>query len=149
MDRLYDIVTFDCYGTLIDWNTGIAGALEAVARVAGIRADRAALLATYHKLEPVVEAETHRDYRQVLTETARRVVHHFGGTLSEADAAALPDSLPNWAPFPDTNLSLERLHAAGYRLGILSNIDDDLLAATRRHFAVPFGLIVTAQQVGS
>src|SRR5262249_21198886 len=93
--------------------------------------------------------ETYRSYREVLTETSRRLASRFGWPMPESRAGFLADSLPGWPPFPDTNRSLERLAAAGYRLGILSNVDDDLLAGTRRHFSVPFESIVTAQQVRS
>jgi 2-haloalkanoic acid dehalogenase type II len=96
-----------------------------------------------------VEAEAYRRYRDVLTETAQRVAERLGWTLSREHAAFLADSLPAWEPFNDTNLALDRLAAAGYALGLLSNVDDDLLASTRRHFPVNFDLLVTAQQVGS
>jgi 2-haloalkanoic acid dehalogenase type II len=149
MEWLYDIITFDCYGTLIDWETGIAAAFTEAASRDEVTLDRTAVFAAYREIEPVVEAETYRSYRAVLTETARRVAGKLGWPLSEEQARFLPDSLPDWQPFPDTNPALERLAAAGYRLGILSNVDDDLLAGTLRHLSVPFALLVTAQQVGS
>lgn len=149
MDRLYDVVTFDCYGTLIDWNSGIGEALARAAAADGRTVDQAALLAAYHELEPVVEAEAHRRYRDVLIEMARRAARRLGWEMRAESARLLPESVGGWRPFPDTNPALERLHAAGYRLGILSNVDDDLLAATRDHFTVPFDLVVTAEQVGS
>lgn len=150
LDQAFEVVTFDCYGTLIDWNAGIGAALSSAIRADdGDVVDRGALLAAYHELEPVVEAERWSSYREVLMETARRVARRFGRELSDQNAAALPESLPDWPPFPDTNAALERLHAAGYRLGIVSNVDDDLLAATRRRLTVPFDLVVTAEQTGS
>jgi 2-haloalkanoic acid dehalogenase type II len=149
MDRPYDVITFDCYGTLIDWETGISAAFLETARADGLALEREAVLRTYAELEPAVEAETYRRYREVLAETARRVAARLGWPLAPERAAFLADSLPLWPPFPDTNPSLERLAAAGYRLGILSNVDDDLLAGTLGHFRVPFDLIITAQQVGS
>lgn len=149
MERLYDVVTFDCYGTLIDWETGIATAFTEAASRDGVALDRTTVFAAYREIEPAVEAETYRSYRAVLTETARRVAGKFGWPLSEERARFLPDSVAHWQPFPDTNPALERLAAAGYRLGILSNVDDDLLAGTLRHLSVPFALLVTAQQVGS
>jgi 2-haloalkanoic acid dehalogenase type II len=96
-----------------------------------------------------VEAERYRPYREVLAETARRLSARLGWTLPDGDAGFLAGSLPNWPPFADTNPALLRLVGAGYRLAILSNVDDDLLSWTRRHFAVPFEFIVTAQQVRS
>jgi 2-haloalkanoic acid dehalogenase type II len=149
MTRTYDVVTFDCYGTLIDWRTGISAAFTSAAARDGRAFDRIEVLTAYAEIEPVVEAEAYRSYRDVLTETARRVAERLGWPLSRTDAAFLPESLAAWPPFPDTNPALERLVSAGYRLGILSNVDDDLLEATRRHFTVTFDTIVTAQQVGS
>ena len=125
MSRRYDVVTFDCYGTLIDWETGIGNALAADASAAG------------HMISP-------RKYREVLTEAARRTARRLGWEVAPERAAFLPRSLPFWQPFPDTNAALERLAGEGIRLGILSNVDEDLIAATRRHFTVPFELVVTA-----
>jgi 2-haloalkanoic acid dehalogenase type II len=147
--RAFDIITFDCYGTLIDWENGIAEAFLQAARLDGLTLSRHDILHAYHQLEPVVERDRYLPYRQVLAETALRVAAALGWPLAADRAAFLADSLPNWTPFADTNGALERLRGAGFRLGILSNIDDDLLAATRRHFTVDFDLIITAQQVGS
>lgn len=144
-----DIVTFDCYGTLIDWESGIASAIGSEASRAGVVLERRAILAAYAETEPVVQSERYRSYRNVLTETSARLAALLGFRIAADRAAFLADSVAGWLPFPDTNPSLERLSAAGIRLGILSNIDDDLLAATRRHFTVPFDLIITAEQVGS
>jgi 2-haloalkanoic acid dehalogenase type II len=149
MDRPYDIITFDCYGTLIDWETGISAAFLQAARAGGRALAREEVLRAYARLEPVVQAEAYHSYREVLTETARRVAEELGWHLPEGQAGFLAESLAQWPPFPDTNPALERLATAGYRLGILSNIDDDLLAGTLRHLRVPFELLLTAQQVGS
>ena len=151
--RAYDIVTFDCYGTLIDWDGGIAGAFARAVAESGGGLDPGHVLPVrvleiYEEIEAQVEAERYRSYREVLTESTRRIARRLGWSLPEARASFLAESLPRWIPFPDTNPALERLFKAGYRLGILSNVDDDLLAGTRRHFTVPFDLIVTAQQVG-
>jgi 2-haloalkanoic acid dehalogenase type II len=145
--RLFDVVTFDCYGTLINWDAGIT---EAFTRLAGqLGVSPRDLRASYEAIEPVVEAEAYRSYKEVLAETARRAADGFGRGAWESEAATFAESLPEWAPFPDTNPALEQLAAAGYRLGLLSNTDDDLIAATCRHFAVPFDLIITAEQVRS
>src|SRR5581483_5449191 len=96
----------------------------------------------YEQIEPQVESQPYRSYRQVLTETASRIAAYVDGSF-------LADTLPSWKPFPDTNPALQRLRAAGIRLGLLSNVDDDLLAGTRKHFPVDFDIIVTAQQVKS
>jgi 2-haloalkanoic acid dehalogenase type II len=147
--RPYDVITFDCYGTLIDWDAGIRGAFERAIQETGAALDARQALEVYEEIEAEVEAERYRQYRDVLVETSRRVAKRLGWTLPESKAGFLPDSLPFWIPFPDTNPALERLFKAGYRLGILSNVDDDLLEGTRRHFTVPFDPVVTAQQVGS
>jgi 2-haloalkanoic acid dehalogenase type II len=149
MTRPWDVITFDCYGTLVDWESGIGGWFEEAAAEDGIALVRRELLAAYAEIERAVEAESFRPYRDVLAETARRVAKCFAWPLTPERARGLADSLPSWKPFPDTNPALERLVSAGYRLGILSNVDDDLLAGTLRHLTVPFDLLVTAQQVRS
>jgi 2-haloalkanoic acid dehalogenase type II len=149
MKRPYEVITFDCYGTLIDWESGIADAFLQAAAEDGVTLRREDVLSTYASTEAVVEREQYRPYRDVLTESATRVANALGWPLAYARATFLVTSLGGWKPFADTNGALERLQAAGYRLGILSNVDDDLLAATRRHFTVPFDPIVTAQQVKS
>jgi 2-haloacid dehalogenase/putative hydrolase of the HAD superfamily len=149
MERQFDIVTFDCYGTLIDWESGISEAFIRAAREDGISLRRDEVLRAYELIEPVVEREHYRLYRDVLIESAVRVARALGWPLAWHRGTFLVSSIAMWKPFPDTNPALERLRAAGYKLGIVSNIDDVLLAATRRHFPVPFDLIVTAQQVRS
>jgi len=129
----YDVITFDCYGTLIDWESGIRAAFES----AGV--DGAVALRRYAEIEPQVERERYRSYRDVLRETASRITPNVG----------LAESLPSWKPFPDTNPALQRLRRAGIRLGILSNVDDDLIAETRKYFTVDFDFVITAQQVRS
>jgi 2-haloalkanoic acid dehalogenase type II len=147
MGKEFNYVTFDCYGTLIDWESGIRAAFLDAAQSDGVHRDEAQIIPVYAGVEPVVERERYRSYRDVLADTAVRVANALGWRVSYA--GFLADSLPSWRPFPETNSALERLRAAGIRLGILSNIDDDLLALTRRHFPTDFDLIITAQQVGS
>lgn len=146
----FDVITFDCYGTLIDWEGGISDAfLHAAATetaAEGRTPAREEIVDAYAEVEPLVQQERYRSYGDVLAETARRVAGRFGW---QTDGAFLPESLPRWTPFPDTNAALGRLRAAGYELGILSNTDDDLIAATCRHFTVAFDLVITAQQIGS
>jgi len=145
----FDVVTFDCYGTLIDWETGIREAFRRRATDDGVRVSPVDLLRAYGEVEREVEAEGYRSYRAVLRLTARRVAARFDWRLDEEHADLLSESLPTWRPFPDTNAALKKLAAAGCRVGILSNVDDDLLGETRRYFDVPFDLLVTAQQVRS
>ena len=156
--RRFDVVTFDCYGTLIDWEGGIGGWFEKAAARSGFPLDRRQALDLYARIEPAVEAEAYRPYREVLSEAARRVGEEMGWPLSPQEAEGLADSLPDWQPFADTNPALRKLAGAGYRLGILSNVDDDLLAgpaatsrrlrhrsrppgppSVRSHFARPAG----------
>lgn len=144
----FDIVTFDCYGTLIDWEAGIVGAFQSEAAKDGVELNRDQIIAAYSSEELAVESGTYRPYRDVLGETACRVAAVLGWEITTDRSGFLVESLPNWTPFQDTNPALERL-ARVFKLGILSNIDDDLLAATRRHFSVGFDPIVTAQQVQS
>ena len=141
--RPYDVLTFDCYGTLIDWERGIGDALEAAARVDGVKLDRATALLDNELLIDAFET------LEVLTLTAQRIAERLGWRRAPARAAFLADSVPAWPPFADTNAALQRLAGAGYRLAILSNVDDDLLAGTRKHVGVEFEFVVTAQQVGS
>jgi 2-haloalkanoic acid dehalogenase type II len=147
--RPFDIITFDCYGTLVDWETGISDAILAAGREDGHAFEREKVLSLYAEIEPQVQAEGFRPYREILAETVLQLADRRGWSLTRRRAGFLAESLPGWRPFPDTNPALERLTQAGYRLGILSNVDDDLLDGTCRHFRVPFALRVTAQQVGS
>jgi 2-haloacid dehalogenase len=131
--------TFDCYGTLIDWNGGIRREL---ARVFGEeRAD--ALLHRYHGLERELEADGSRSYAQVLTEAMRGL----GAPPGEEDALA--HSLPTWEPFPEVPASLRELRERGWRLAILSNTDPDLLAASLERIGVLVDLTVVASEIGS
>jgi 2-haloalkanoic acid dehalogenase type II len=145
----YDVITFDCYGTLIDWEAGIRGAFAQLAEQSGAPIDVGAALAAYHAIEPEVQAAQYRSYREVLAETARRAAAQLGWPMDDHTAARFASTLPEWPPFPDTNPALERLSAAGYRLGILSNVDDDLLEGTLQQIGATFAVIITAQQVGS
>jgi 2-haloalkanoic acid dehalogenase type II len=147
--KTYDVLTFDCYGTLIDWERGITEAFAAEARRGGRTVDRDAVLAAYHAIEPKVEAEEFRCYREILASTAMGVAERLAWPLPQDRAGFLAESLPSWPPFPDTNPALKRLAAAGLRLGILSNVDDDLLAGTLRNLEASFDPIVTAEQVRS
>ena len=149
MPHRYDVITFDCYGTLIDWEAGIADAFLGAARADGRTLVRDAVLSAYAEIEPRVEAGGYRRYRDVLTDTAVEVARSLGWPLTRERAGFLAESLPAWSAFPDTNPSLQALRDRGYRLGILSNVDDDLLAGTRKLLAVPFGVLVTAEQVRS
>ena len=143
-----EILTFDCYGTLINWEEGISVAFRQEAARQGLDLDRERLLAAYGELEPEVEAERYRSYREVLGETARRVAMRMGWPAVPDRNQFLAASLGSWPPFPDTHRALERL-ASKFRLAILSNIDEDLLAGSLAHFPAPFDWTVTAEKVRS
>ena len=138
MDRW---ATFDCYGTLIDWNGGIGRELE---RLYG--ADRAsALLHRYHEVEPQVQhEEPTRSYRDVMAITLARLADVPAG---EEDA--LGRSLPSWEPFPEIRASLEEARARGWRLAILSNTDRDFIDASMERIGVPFEFAIVASEIGS
>jgi 2-haloacid dehalogenase len=131
--------SFDCYGTLIDWNAGIRAEL---ARVFGEgRADEQ--LHRYHELEPELEADGKRTYREVMTEAMRRL-----GAPSD-DETGLADSLPGWQPFREVPPSLEELRRRGWRLAILTNSDPDLIGASKGLLGVPIDETVVASEIGS
>ena len=137
--------TFDCYGTLIDWNLGIARELE---RLFGAeRAPR--LLERYHELEPELEAEAYSSYRDVLRRALERLAGEEGLALADGDRDALAGSLPGWPPFPETPTALAELRRGGWRLAILSNSDRDLIAASQARLGVPFDATVVAEDVRS
>jgi 2-haloacid dehalogenase len=137
--------TFDCYGTLIDWNAGIRGELESL-----FGPERApALLAEYHRLEPEVQGEAYRSYAEVLTLTLERLAAENDLTIPEGEAGALARSLPDWPPFREVPEALEELRRRGWSLAILSNTDHALIVESEKRIGVPFDLIVTAEDVQS
>ena len=137
--------TFDCYGTLIDWNAGIGGELE---RVFGTEA-APRLLERYHELEPRVQREGYRTYPEVLTLVLEELLREEGLQLPEGEAGALAKSLPDWPPFPEVPDALAELRRRGWKLAILSNTDRDLIAASQKQIGVPFDLAVVAEDVES
>ena len=149
MSTPYDVLTFDCYGTLIDWRGGIAGAFDRTARELGRGVERGQVLDLHQEIEPAVQAGEFRSYRDVLEETARQIGQRLDWPVPAAGWSFLPDSLARWPPFPDTVAALGRLRQAGLALGILSNVDDDLIAASLDLLEVDFEFVVTAQQVSA
>jgi 2-haloacid dehalogenase len=138
--------TFDCYGTLIDWNGGIVRELE---RLWG--ADRAGrLLHRYHEVEPQVQREDPKQaYRQVLDRSLERLADEEGLDLPPDQGDALSRSLPTWAPFPEVHDALEEVRSRGWRLAILSNTDRDFIDASIAQIGVPFELEIVAGEIGS
>jgi 2-haloacid dehalogenase len=141
-------LSFDCYGTLIDWETGILTAVMPVLCSHAVEAGEAEVLRLYAQLEARQESGPYRSYRDVLRTVMSELGTAFGLTLSEAELEVLPESLSGWPPFPDTTDALQRL-AARFKLAILSNVDDTLFAGTNRRLGVAFDAVVTAEQVGS
>src|SRR5437879_12275263 len=143
-------MTFDCYGTLIDWWTGIRKALRsAMLRTGASQGLESKAFELYEEEERRVERERpHLLYRDVLSKTSLSVARKIGWKLSSAKSTFLAKELPTWIPFPDTNPSLARL-STEQALGILSNVDNDLLAGTIKHFTCPFEIKVTAENVRS
>jgi 2-haloacid dehalogenase len=133
--------TFDCYGTLIDWNAGIRGEL---ARMFGPEA-APSLLERYHELEPRVQAEDpSRSYRDVLRVTLARL-----GDVPDGDEDALARALPQWPPFPEVPTALEEARRRGWKLAILSNTDRDFIEASKARIGVPFEETVVASEIAS
>jgi 2-haloacid dehalogenase/putative hydrolase of the HAD superfamily len=141
-------VTFDCYGTLIDWETGVHQAFQREADKDGFTIDRDILVPRFIEVQREIQRGSYELYAEVLRRTAVRVAGELGWDLEPARSNFLPQSVPQWPPFRETNAQLERF-AKKYEIGILSNVDDKLLGATRHHFRVDFDLVVTAQQVRS
>lgn len=139
-------LTFDCYGTLIDWERGVADALLPLLPAG---TDRTALAERYIEVEAEVEKGEHLLYRDVLDRAGRRLLAEKGRPLPDDAVSPLPGSLPSWPPFPEVPAALRELRARGYRLAILSNVDRDLLAASIRNIGVEPDLAVTAEDVKS
>jgi 2-haloacid dehalogenase len=150
VERVTRWATFDCYGTLIDWNTGIQSELTRVFGAGAAARDRHAegdsdpdLLTRYHELERELEHDGSLSYRDVMTEVMRRL------GAPPAEAGGLADSLPAWRPFAEVPASLAALRERGWQLGILSNSDPDLIAASTTLLGVPFDETVVASEIHS
>jgi 2-haloacid dehalogenase/putative hydrolase of the HAD superfamily len=141
-------VTFDVYGTLIDWETGIYEAFAKEAARDEFEIDRAQLIALFHEISREIEGGSYELYAEVLRRTAIEIAKRLEWPLEPSRSGFLPDSVQRWKPFKETNTQLQKL-AKKYKLGLLSNIDDKLLGQTRRHIPTDFDLVVTAQQVRS
>jgi len=136
-------VTFDCFGTLVDWHTGFTAVLG---DIAGDRLPE--FLKAYHQHERFAELERpHRLYRDVLETAVRRAGGALGIPISDEQATALPRRWGSLPIFPDVESELAALRAAGWRLAVLTNCDNDLFAETQKHFQQPFDLVVTAEDV--
>jgi len=138
--------SFDCYGTLVDWNGGIR---EQLARLFGVEREDD-LLVRYHELEPKIQSSNPGvSYREVLTIALEQLASQTGLTLSEGEASALAKSLPDWPVFDDVRPGLTEAQERGWRLAILSNTDRDLLDASIDALGVPFDASIVAGEIGS
>jgi 2-haloacid dehalogenase len=144
----FECLTFDCYGTLIDWETGILAALKPILANHHRSLADEEILELYGKFESQVETGEYHPYRKVLQLVTQRIASRLSFPLYENEINALPDSLPRWPAFPDTVDGLRRLKSR-FRLAVISNTDDDLFAETAKPLQVPFDFVITAQQAKS
>lgn len=141
-------ISFDCYGTLIDWESGLLPVLRSIVTAHGHDLTDATLLELYGQFEADAEHGSYQSYRAVLESVVLKLGERCGFVPTSTERSALHESIPGWRPFPDTVEALQRLQRR-YRLAVISNIDDDLFAATRKHLGVEFAVVVTAQQARS
>jgi 2-haloacid dehalogenase/putative hydrolase of the HAD superfamily len=141
-------ITFDVYGTLIDWESGVADAFEKEAKREGFTIDRAQVIDLFLQTSHEIQSGSYELYAEVLRQTAVRIAKEIGWPLETSRAGFLPDSVARWPAFKETNPQLKKILGA-YQTGLISNIDDKLLGLTRRHVPADFDLVVTAQQVRS
>ena len=144
----FELLSFDCYGTLINWEDGILRCLHLILADHGKDTDDATLLQLYGDFEARAERGEYRRYREVLQSVVRQFGEQLGFAPTAQQASSLPESLKEWKPWPDTIIALRQLQTR-FRLAIISNVDDDLFAATRPELGVEFDQIITAQQAGA
>jgi 2-haloacid dehalogenase len=141
----FSILSFDCYGTMIDWEAGIFSALRPILAAHNKRVNDVTLLKMYAELELEAEQGEYMSYREVLQRVVRGLGERLGFDPTEAEVRSLPDSLASWGPFADTVAALRELKTR-YQLAVISNIDDDLFAGTAPKLGVKFDHVITAQQ---
>jgi 2-haloacid dehalogenase len=144
----FGALTFDCYGTLIDWEAGILAGLRAALAPSDADPSDDELLEVFGRAETAAEAGPYRRYREILATCCREVCAHFGVEPDDASAASFGGSVPAWPAFLDSTEALRQLQSR-YRLGVITNCDDDLFAASNERLGVRFDWVVTAQSVGS
>jgi 2-haloacid dehalogenase len=141
----FDALTFDCFGTLIDWETGLLNALQPVLASKDVDASGDELLEAYAKQEAMLEHGKYLSYREILGRSVRRMCAELGVSPSEGAVVGFADSVGYWPAFPDTAPALRRL-ATRFKLGVITNCDDDLFARANERLGVRFDWIVTAAQ---
>ena len=141
-------VTFDVYGTLIDWEKGIWDAFSAEAARDGFTIEREEVISLFMEIQREIEGGSYELYAEVLRRTVVEIAKRLGWPLEPSRSGFLPDSVQRWEPFRETRVQLDKI-AKKYKVGLISNIDDKLLGQTRRHLQIDFDIVVTAQQVRS
>ncbi len=144
----FEALSFDCYGTLIDWESGLTPVLRQLVNAHQINMSDQQLLELFAELEPEAQSGDYKPYRQILREVVENMGKRLGFTPTETELNSLAESIQHWQPFPDTIASLKALKQK-YKLIIISNIDDDLFAQTNQHLQIQFDYIITAQQAKS
>jgi 2-haloacid dehalogenase len=144
----FEVLTFDCYGTLINWEDGILACLHRILAAHNNDLDDATILRLYGDFEADAEQGEYRRYREVLQSVVRKFGENLGFSATDQEANSLPESLREWKPWPDTVAALRELQSR-FRLAIISNVDDDLFAATLPKLSAQFDQIITAQQAGA
>jgi 2-haloacid dehalogenase len=144
----FSTISFDCYGTLIDWESGILPTLRGVLERHHKHLPDSAILELYGEFEADAESGPYQSYRNVLESVVRRFGKQLGFEPSSGELRSLHESVPSWPPFPDTVPALQRLQKR-YKLAVISNIDDELFDQTRKHLGIEFACVITAQQAGS
>jgi 2-haloalkanoic acid dehalogenase type II len=140
----FDVVSFDCYGTLIDWEGGILAALQPVIERHELISSADDVLQAFARAESAVEAGAYLPYREVLRRTFAGMAKDLGFAPQADELETLVETLPRWQPFYDTVPALKALSAAGLRLVVISNVDEDLFAATAAQLGVSFAAVITA-----
>jgi 2-haloacid dehalogenase len=144
----FDVLTFDCYGTLIDWERGLLAAMRRVLDAHGVQATDDDLLERYARQEAGLEDGPYLRYREVLARGLAGVAGELGVTPTSEELATFGGSVADWPAFPDSAAALGRLKAR-YTLVVITNCDDDLFAASNRQLDVEFDHVITAEQAGS
>ncbi len=141
-------LTFDCYGTLIDWDSGILSTVRPILAAHGRNLSDGGILELFAALERVEEAGEYRTYRQILEAVMMKMAARLAFRISSEEIRSLPESLRDWPPFPDTVPALRQLKQR-FKLAVISNTDDELFERTAVHLEVPFDAVITAQQARS
>jgi 2-haloacid dehalogenase len=141
----FHAITFDCYGTLIDWETGILEAIRPILFAHGAELRDPEILRMYGELEADAESSQYQPYREILCDVVRGFGDRLGFRTTDEEQQSLPNSVANWNPFPDTVAALRQLKGK-FKLGIISNVDDDLFSASARLFETDLDCVTTAGQ---